>query len=404
MSNIEWTDTTWNPVVGCTPVSPGCLNCYAATMAHRLEAMGRPEYVGLTVKRKGSTRAAGPEDATVATALGKVSRDVFNGTVRCLPDRLTAPLSWKKPRMVFVNSMSDLFHEAVPFEFIDRVFAVMALCPRHTFQVLTKRPERMAEYFAERSWGDVISDVRCDDDEVGRRLAGLVNFDAVMGGTREGVLGYHTPAPNRRPLVRDCWPLPNVWLGTSVEDQARADERIPHLLRCPAAVRFLSCEPLLGEVDLLRVDAAGFGGPRGHKIDCIRKGYWSDGPFGFVNHSDMHDRFGPLHWVIVGGESGPNARPCDVGWIRSIVTQCQGAGVPVFVKQLGACFHDAPNGIAGAGLDIAPEGMALLSYRLRDRKGGDPAEWPEDLRVREWPRVAGSNESRVTSNEKGQVR
>jgi protein gp37 len=124
MSKIEWTDQTWNPVVGCTPVSPGCLNCYAATMGARLEAMGQQPYVGLTVKRDG--------------------RQVFNGTVRPLVGRLNEPLSWKKPRMVFVNSMSDLFHEDVPFEFVDRVFAVMALTPQHTYQILTKRPERMA--------------------------------------------------------------------------------------------------------------------------------------------------------------------------------------------------------------------------------------------------------------------
>lgn len=356
MSNIEWTDTTWNPVVGCTPVSPGCLNCYAATMARRLEAMHRPEYVGLTVKRKGSTRAAGPEDATPATAVGKVSRDVFNGTVRTLEDRLADPLHWRKPRRVFVNSMSDLFHEDVPFEFIDRVFAVMNATgirlpipedvtkakPWHTYQVLTKRPDRMAEYLLSRSGKFRLGQhplFRCRDLFCGQG-PDLMNASAVFQ-----------------------WPLPNVWLGTSVEDQPRADERIPHLLKCPAAVRFLSCEPLLGPVDI--------------------RGFWTDAA-------------GPNLWVIVGGESGAHARPCDIQWIRWIVSQCNVGDVPCFVKQLGAAPKRSDEGCEecqGTGRDpdvgrcpFCTGGHILGgTMKLRDAKGGDPSEWPEDLRVREMP-------------------
>lgn len=305
-SKIEWTDATWNPVVGCTPVSPGCLNCYAATMSRRLEAMGQQRYVGLTVKRD--------------------NRAVFNGKVRTVFDVIDQPLRWKRPRMIFVNSMSDLFHESVPFSFIDEVFAVMHVADWHTFQVLTKRPERAAKYLNER----------------------------------------------QRP------PLPNVWIGTSAEDQPRLDERVPHLLECPAAVRFLSCEPLLGPLDL----SAFFGGKYvALPGDRIEDGY----------------NFG-IQWVIVGGESGPHARPCDVAWVRSIVEQCTAAHVRVFVKQLGAYVHCRNDHVSrwldelGMGLDYIDTSETRMQgdpvrVMLNDRKGGDMAEWPADLRVREMPRM-----------------
>jgi len=216
-------------------------------------------------------------------------RPVFNGTVKLMTERLSQPLRWKKPRRVFVDSMSDLFHPDVPVGFLDRVFAVMADTPRHTFQILTKRPARMKRYLA-----------------------------------------YDQPPKN-------------VWLGTSVEDQTTADERIPHLVQTPAAVRFLSCEPLLGTVDVT-------GGP------------WLD-------------------WVIVGGESGPRARPCNVEWIREIVRQCREAGVPCFVKQLGAKPYDL------AGDSLCDDGSVPVGayLDLHSCKGGDMSEWPEDLRVREYP-------------------
>ena len=197
-SSIEWTEVTWNPVVGCTPVSPGCDLCYAGVLSHRLAAMGQEAYVGLTVKRQAPTRAGGRERAT------------FNGTVRTLPDRLTDPLGWRKPRRVFVNSMSDLFHEAVPFEFVDRVFAVMALCPQHTFQVLTKRPERLAEYLTR--WPNGMSR--------GHHIASQMN----VTGTALRDPHNEQPGDGTGPLVR--LPLPNVWLGTSVENQDAADERM----------------------------------------------------------------------------------------------------------------------------------------------------------------------------------
>lgn len=252
---------------------------------------------------------------------------------------LTTPLHWRNPRHAQVG---DLFHREVPFEFIDRVFAVMALCPQHAFQVLTKRPERMAEYLAGRydgcpRWACVAyaADEECTTVD-GRRLSDV----------------YVTP---------ESWPLPNVWLGTSVENQAAADERIPHLLRCPAAVRFLSVEPLLGPVAL----------------DAAKRKYGGTD-------------FAGVQWVIVGGESGAGARPCSVGWIRSIVGQCKAAGVPCFVKQLGAKPYSNADKIGHRGMDykaLMPERKTVpVFWRfLNDPKGGDMAEWPDDLRVREFP-------------------
>lgn len=347
MTNIEWADVVWNPVVGCTPVSPGCLNCYAATMARRLEGMGTKEYQA----RSGEV-AKGQSGKVIRIAEKKNGRAVFTGEVRTLENRLTDPLHWKKPRRVFVNSMSDLFHESVPFEFIDRVFAVMALCPQHTFQVLTKRPERMAEYL-----------------NTPGRMDRFI-WRAMLSPAQEFV-------PDHKPHT---WPLPNVWLGTSVEDQARADERIPHLLRCPAAVRFLSCEPLLGSIRL----NTGIYEMSGRRFSGTR----------------IND--GQIHWVIVGGESGANARPCDVAWIRSIVGQCKASGVPCFVKQFGARPREnfyaksrdeweilghnwEPDPAQWNERDGQPRNHVQVPIVLGDRKGGDPAEWPEDLRVREFP-------------------
>lgn len=312
-SKIEWTDETWNPVVGCTRVSPGCDHCYAVRQSYRLGEMARAD------------REAGRDPGKKAlyeglTVLNPRGDRHFNGVVRCDGSALGTPLRWRRPRRVFVNSMADLFHEAVPLPFIVRCFAVMALCPQHTFQILTKRPERMIEM---------------GEDHIAA---------AVWAAAEE--LAYQHGLPR---ATEESWPLPNVWLGTSVEDQAAADGRIPHLLRCPAAVRFLSCEPLLGPVNLAPS--------------------W--------NHGNFDPDFDVcIDWVIVGGESGSGARPCDLAWIRSIVQQCGAAQVACFVKQLGA----APWEDNGWGA-LCAENM----LKLRDHKGGDPDEWPADLRVREWP-------------------
>lgn len=329
-TNIEWTDRVWNPVTGCTKVSAGCKHCYAETIANR-----RMPHGGFT--------------------------DRPFTEVRTHEDRLLQPLSWRKPARVFVNSMSDLFHEAVPDEFIDRVFAVMALSQRHTFQVLTKRPERMRAYMAGQAYGRVRRIVDGDD-----------GTNVVREGWWRTLDRFDRRAQQQQwwtNLKADRWPLPNVWLGVSCENQEAADARIPLLLQTPAAVRFVSAEPLLGPLELrdyLTGDATG---------------YETGGPAGFQT--------GPaLDWVIVGGESGPGARPCRVAWVRSIVQQCQAAEVPVFVKQLGAKPEGDPrpaerrNPVTGARVLTV-----MQVVEIRDRKGGDTSEWPADLRVREFPEV-----------------
>jgi protein gp37 len=258
--------------------------------------------------------------------------------------RLSEPLRWRKPRRVFVNSMSDLFHEDVPDDYIAAVFGVMAAAPQHTFQVLTKRAERLPRWF---EW--------LDAQNAGART------EVVWQALRNEV--EHHPDGDAGPLhTKFCadptgpWPLPNVWLGVSVEDQQRADERIPHLLRVPAAVRFVSYEPALGPVSFRWLRGAGY----------------STAP-GAVNNE--YDGMRKLDWIIVGGESGLGARPCDVAWVRSVVRQCRAAGVPCFVKQLGA------RPVVQHPMQVG----ALFAAHMNDRKGGDPSEWPEDLRVREWP-------------------
>lgn len=274
-SKIEWTagpdgskGATWNPVTGCTKVSPGCDHCYAETFAERWR--------------------------------GTPGHHFENGfDVQLRPERLEIPQRWRKPRRIFVNSMSDLFHEAVPDEYIARVWQVMASTPRHTYMILTKRHARMRSYLS-RTWPE---------------------------------------------------PLPNVWLGVSVEDQKWADIRIPALLRTPAAVRFLSCEPLLGPLDL-RYYLSGW---------CPEH----DFPGGFCV---QRDHYGVQHlgWVIVGGESGPGARSMDLDWPRTIIARCRQWGVPVFLKQVGSV----------AALPLGPRA---------GRKGGNWDVWPPDLCVREFP-------------------
>lgn len=340
VTNIEWTDRTWNPVVGCTKVSAGCARCYAKTLhdqRHKAHAEGK----------KVPTQYAKPFEE-----------------VQLMPERLRTPLSWKKPQRVFVNSVSDLFHEDIPDEFIVKCFAVMLLSQRHTYQVLTKRPERMRRIVAAPNFGECVYDMA---------------FDLSHNWTC-GWLIDHVPEVDV---------LPNVWLGTSVENQAAADERIPHLLATPAAVRFLSCEPLLSEVDLSRwLEPT-------HANECLNCG-WEGARF--ISHDDYEwsveggDLICPkcghrsgasatdgVAWCIVGGESGPGARRCFVGWVGDLVEQCRAAEVPVFVKQLGSEPMDTHECETAAGCH---------ELKLRDSKGGDPMEWPEALRVRQFPKAA----------------
>lgn len=267
-TGIEWCDSTWNPVRGCSRVSEGCRNCYAERVAARFSGPGQP-YEGLADPARSGSK--------------------WTGKVKLIESALDLPLRWRKPRRIFVNSMSDLFHEALPDEAVDKVFAVMALCPQHTFQVLTKRPERMRDYVSA-----IVETFHASADSMEERFAKIwAEIDPC--GQME--------------FEKIDWPLPNGWLGVSVENQETADERIPLLLDTPAAVRFVSCEPLLGPVDLRAVSTAGVGAAAGNKLsDC-------------------------LHWVIAGSESGPGARACELEWIRGLKNQCVGAGLAFFYKQ-----------------------------------------------------------------------
>lgn len=358
-TGIEWTDFSANllkyrdesgrVVWHCEKTSPGCAHCYSEAIAERF--------------RKG-----GPFLPMVTPTVTP-----FFDEAEAAKILRSKKLAGKR---VFVSDMTDLFGAWVPDEIIARHFAVFNLRPDVTFQVLTKRPERLWRFVGAPNAGEVVYDV-----------AFHLCHGLVAGAMIDG-------AP-------DVWPLPNVHLGVSVEDQTRADERIPHLLRAPAAVRFLSCQPLLGPVDLTWWLGAMCPDCKGRTTDdechrCAGLG-WVGLPEGGCQDVSR------IGWVIVGGESGPGARPCDVAWVRSLVGQCRAAGVPAFLKQLGGNVRDRNDagfmGDPGDAWDLEPIGQveqnpdgvleeyqgAPVRIRLRDRKGGEPSEWPADLRVREFP-------------------
>jgi protein gp37 len=291
-TTIEWTDATWNVVNGCSVLSPGCTNCYAMKQAHRF-----PARQGLTHKTNGGM--------------------VWTGEVRFNAAVLLHPLRWKRPRKIFVCAHGDLFHEKVPDEWIDRVFAVMALARHHTFQVLTKRPERMRDYLKDA----------CSWMRIGNLLEELKPSSLWNGNVYEAKRAINEGQ------------LPNVWLGTSVEDQKRADERIPILLDTPAAVRWLSCEPLLGPVDLSEwlfcptsLDHPPSMDPTTGVYECCAK----------CDYTGLAGFSGPptLDWVVAGGESGPGARPMHPAWARGLRDQCAAAGVAFLFKQWGEWHPD----------------------------------------------------------------
>lgn len=275
---IQWTSETWNPTTGCSKVSAGCKHCYAERIWKKVYGF-RP----------------------------------FTD-VQCHPERLSQPSKWKAPRRIFVDSMSDLFHEKVPTDFIIDVFDAMEGCQRHTFQILTKRPERMKAFMD--GLGSVLGNERV-----------YFTFESAHAGY----------IPN------------NVWLGVSVEDQKSAEERIPVLLSTRAAIRFLSVEPQIAPIDLLAIAP------------------------------DLHDIHtgNTIDWVIVGGESGPGARPFDLRWAYDIVTQCKQADVPVFIKQLGR------KPFFSGGSELAAQ--TKLTYKSLGSHGSFIEAWPEDLRIREFP-------------------
>lgn len=297
-TKIQWCDEVWNVVVGCSRISPGCSQCYAATAAASARLQRFPQYQKVAA---------------------------WDGTVEFVESQLLKPLSWKKSKKIFVCSMSDLFHENVPDEWIDKVMAVAALCPQHTFQILTKRPERALSYFTREN-----------------RFA-FIDYQAY-----EILRADRAPYYREHPVVK--LPLKNVWMGTTVESQAMADRRISILLEIPAAVRWLSVEPLLEDTKLT-----------------------------FMNYVDNWNDLGDkgchkIDWVVCGGESGSGSRPCNLAWVRSLIAQCKDADVPVFVKQLGS-------------RPFREKAEHKYPYKISDKKGGKIEEFPEDLRIREFPKL-----------------
>ena len=325
-THIEWTDATWSPVTGCTKVSPGCEHCYIErTPPFRMNGrkFRRP---GAHVPECRVVTASDwhrMQEVIECTCPSSISIGATTGVV-LHPDRFGKPLSWRKPRKVFVCSMADLFHDHVPDEYIAQVFAVMALSSRHTFQVLTKRSARLRSLLASDRFVD----------EVGRTATEM------WAGP-----GWHHATDTQWP----GWPLPNVWVGVSAEDQHWADIRIPALLETPAAVRWVSAEPLLGPLDL-------------------DEWMWQDDPTACSDPEHCSPRVpsSALSWVVVGGESGPHARPMHPQWARDIRDQCAEAGVPYLFKQAGAVLAREWGG-KGAGTD--------------------PAAWPEAF-PREYPAVS----------------
>ncbi len=319
MSKIEWTQQTWNPIVGCSIVSPGCTNCYAMKMAARIERMSPQldHYKGLTKPSK-----AGP---------------VWTGKVALAPEKtLLGPLKRRRPTMYFVNSMSDLFHEDVPDAWIDRVFAVMALCPQHTFQCLTKRAARMRTFVTNLHKAVTVMQERFRASP--QEIANIEQAQRIAHarGERDNDLVMEFPdfagSFAHPSFDHSAWPLSNVWLGVSCERQQEWDERTYHLSHTPAAVRFVSYEPALGpingKVQTWPCRAAGTNCCGGNSVGEPLRG------IAYCERAGA-DPIGKIDWVICGGESGRDARPMHPDWARSIRDQCTAAGVAFFFKQHG---------------------------------------------------------------------
>ncbi|RGP57057.1 phage Gp37/Gp68 family protein [Pseudomonas abyssi] len=287
-TGIEWTDATWNPIRGCSRVSEGCRNCYAEGVAKRFSGPGMP-YEGLIAKG-----------------------GQWNGKVAVVGSAIGLPLRWVKPRRIFVNSMSDLFHDSVPFEVIAEIFAIMAVTTRHTYQILTKRPERMLAFF---EWA-------CDGEDYPYKISEAWPSGLPWEPATGGRGGYDNCGPG--------WPYENVWLGVSVEDQATAEARIPLLLKAPAAVRWISAEPLLGPISF--------------------SGMWVE-----FDHAAVHQNaLEALDWVVVGGESGAHARPMHPDWPRTLRDECAAAEVPFLFKQWGEWSPRGPSALGYEPLEGVP--------------------------------------------------
>lgn len=299
-SKIEWTEYSWNPIIGCTKCSPGCLNCYAERMAIRLSAMGQEKY----------------DRVITAKAHSPGGKQKWHGTVYCDKKVLDKPLHWRKPRRIFVCSMSDLFHEKVPFDFVDKVFVNMFAALRHTYQILTKRPSRVVEYLH-----------------------------------RHRSVKFYNHA--------------NIWLGVSISTQAEADEKIPILLKIPAAVRFVSIEPMLEAIDL-------------HLSDSRKDILWRR------THGGSYEREF-LHWVVIGAESigGRPGRECKLDDVRDLVGQCRVANIPVFVKQIhlwGVNWDSRLFETAQAAK------LCLGECEPKTKLVKDITKFPKDLQFRQYPK------------------
>ena len=352
----EFCDVAWNPVVGCEKVSPGCRICNAETTAARLASVQGP----------------------VGTQYGEVIENGrWNGCAVTVPEALKKPAAWRRSRRIHVCSMGDLFHEDIPNEFIAAVFAAMAVAPEHTFMVSTKRAQRMHQWFR---WL-----------RTGARSSGLETLgrDKALEDAPELAQILRMAAhviDDLEVLPEPVWPLPNVWLGVSVENQEIAQRRMPLLLRCPAAVRWISYEPALGSVELDLVDGAmrcPTCGYTRHDVECQEDHDLCSGP-------------GPaLDWVVCGGETGWDASVCKLHWIRDMVEQCLDAGVPIFVKQIGA---NAWESVRTADRSATTVEHRLAPYPTADRNGADPQNWPDDIRIREWPVQAHCRPAVASSN------
>jgi protein gp37 len=357
-TKIEWVHPpgfdageTWNATLGCSKQSPGCKKCYAIRSVRRMS--GNPN----------AKIAAANAGLVVMTGAGLN----WTGKINLIEERLHIPLRKRRPTCWFVNSLSDLFHPEVPDDFIDRVFAVMALCPHHRFIILTKQAQRMFDYFAPGTFRDarIATQAKLTSTSVAPfKLPSSEVFDA--GRVARG-----------EPWEICKWPLPNIWLGVSAENQKYADERIPLLLKTPATKRIVSYEPALGLIDFDAVPVTAapgfFGGAlrwhhrgRCHEVDNI--------PYPVIDQ------------VLIGGESGPDSSPFDIGWARSTRDQCKTAGTAFFMKQMGshpvAGEHDIKQGGVFAGARHVEPKYDLC---LNDKKGGRIEEWPSDLQIREYP-------------------
>jgi protein gp37 len=372
-TSISWTDRTWNCVRGCSRVSEGCRNCYAERQARRFAGKGGP-YEGLVETKLRVINADEPDQENRLEPR-------WTGKVEFVSEHLCDPLSWKSPSMVFVNSMSDVFHEKLTDDEIAAIFGVMAVCPQHTFQVLTKRAKRMHQWF---SW--LARTARACNGGAGMTPAAYCFAQAQKHDTFFTLTGKRTALSKGETVDRALaapWPLPNVWLMVSVENQDAAEDRIPELLTTPAAVRGISAEPLLGELNLW----AFFNGElRNQALAKLRK---------VIDDNELGDRvplpMPGLDWVIAGCESGPRARACDYRWLRSLRDQCKTAGVAFFLKQATCALeHEQPGGIPGAfGYGTRAPNFVVRGGDGSKKKTGGVFERPylDDLQHLEFPKA-----------------